>query len=102
MRKIAASGTDAVLNPRDIDLLIRFAESVPDRFPRFKDTAGHPVPADIEFGFYKNKLVLFQIRPFLESTRARQSLFLNRLDQNLIHKQSLSVDLDQVPAEETQ
>ena len=102
MRKIAASGTDAVLNPGDIDLLIRFAESVPDRFPRFKDTAGHPVPADIEFGFYQNNLVLFQIRPFLESSRARQSLFLNRLDQNLIDKQSLSVDLDQVPAEENQ
>jgi hypothetical protein len=60
------------------------------------------VPADIEFGFYQNNLVLFQIRPFLESSRARQSLFLNRLDQKLIDKQSLSVDLDQVPAEENQ
>jgi hypothetical protein len=97
MSKIAASGTDAVLNPKDIDLLIRFAESVPDRFPRFKDTAGHPVPADIEFGFYKGKLVLFQIRPFLESSRARQSLFLNGLDQNLIDKQNLAVDMDGIP-----
>ena len=101
MSKVAASGTDAVLNPKDIDLLIRFAESVPDRFPRFKDTAGHPVPADIEFGFYKNKLVLFQIRPFLESSRARQSLFLNHLDQNLMDKQDLAVDLDGIPTEET-
>ena len=99
MSKIAASGTDAVLNPRDIDLLIRFAESVPDRFPRFKDTAGHPVPADIEFGFYKDKLVLFQIRPFLESSRARQSLFLNGLDKNLVDKQNLAVDLDGIPTE---
>jgi len=101
MAKIAASGTEAVLNRKDIKLLINFAGSVPDRFPRFKDTAGHPVPADIEFGFYKNKLVLFQIRPFLESSRARQSLYLNRLDQNLIDKQNLTVDLDGVPAEET-
>ena len=100
MTKIAASGAEAVLNPRDIDLLINFAESVPDRFPRFKDTRGQAVPADIEFGFYNNKLVLFQIRPFLDSPRARQNLYLNSLDQNLIAKQNLIVDLDGIPAEE--
>jgi hypothetical protein len=97
MAKIAASGSDAVLSRKDIELLTNFAESVPDRFPRFKDTAGRPVPADIEFGFYKNKLVLFQIRPFLESSRARQSLFLNQLDKNLVDKQNLEVDLAGVP-----
>ncbi len=102
MAKITASGTEAVLNPKDIDLLIDFARSVPDRFPRFKDTDGHPVPADIEFGFYQNKLVLFQIRPFLESSRARQSLHLNSLDQNLLDKHNITVDLDTVPIEVTQ
>jgi phosphoenolpyruvate synthase/pyruvate phosphate dikinase len=100
MTKIAASGTEAVLSSKDIDLLIQFAASVPERFPRFKDPAGLPVPADIEFGFYRNKLVLFQIRPFLESTRARQSLYLNGLDQHLMDKQELAVDLDGIPAEE--
>ncbi len=100
MAKIAASGTDAVLSRNDIELLINFAESVPDRFPRFKDSAGRPVPADIEFGFYKNKLVLFQIRPFLESSRARQSLFLNQLDKNLVDKQNIEVDLAGIPAGE--
>jgi phosphoenolpyruvate synthase/pyruvate phosphate dikinase len=100
LTKIAASGTEAVLNRNDIDLLIQFAESVPERFPRFKDAAGHAVPADIEFGFYRNKLVLFQIRPFLESSRARHSLYLNGLDQHLRDKQNLPVDLDGIPAEE--
>jgi phosphoenolpyruvate synthase/pyruvate phosphate dikinase len=100
MTKIAANGAEAVLNSKDIDLLINFAESVPDRFPRFKDTRGQAVPADIEFGFYNNKLVLFQIRPFLDSPRARQNLYLNSLDQNLIAKQNLIVDLDGIPAEE--
>lgn len=100
MTKIAASGTEALLNPKDIDLLIDFAGSVPDRFPRFKDTGGQPVPADIEFGFYQNKLVLFQIRPFLESSRARQSLYLNGLDQNLFEKQNIGIDLEGIPAEE--
>ncbi|MGD9300783.1 MAG: PEP/pyruvate-binding domain-containing protein, partial [Desulfobacterales bacterium] len=102
MIKIEASGTEAVLNRREINLLIQFAESVPDRFPRFKDTAGHPVPADIEFGFFQNKLVLFQIRPFLESSQARQSLYLNRLDQNLKKKQNLKIDWNGIPAEENQ
>jgi len=100
LTKIAASGTEAVLNPNDIDLLIHFAESVPERFPRFKNTEGFAVPADIEFGFYRNKLVLFQIRPFLESTRARQSLYLNGLDQHLLDKQNIKVDLDVIPVEE--
>jgi hypothetical protein len=100
MTKIAASGTEAVLNRKDIDLLINVAGSVPDRFPRFKDTAGQPVPTDIEFGFFQNKLVLFQIRPFLESSRARQSLYLNRLDQNLLEKQNIRIDLDGMPAKE--
>jgi hypothetical protein len=101
MSKIAASGTEAVLVRKDLDLLIEFAQSVPDRFPKFKDTDDRPVPADIEFGFYKNQLVLFQIRPFLESSRARQSLYLNRLDQNLMEKQNISVDLDGIPTEES-
>jgi len=100
MTKMAASGTEAVLNRKEIDLLIDFAGSVPDRFPRFKDTAGQPVPADIEFGFYQNKLVLFQIRPFLESSRARQNLYLNGLDQNLLAKQNIRIDLDGIPAKE--
>ncbi len=34
MTKIAASGTETILNRKDIDLLINFAGSVPDRFPR--------------------------------------------------------------------
>ncbi len=100
--KIAASGTETVLNRNDIDLLINFAGSVPDRFPRFKDTTGKPVPADIEFGFYQNKLVLFQIRPFLESFRARQSLYLNHLDKNLKDKQNITVDLYGIPAKENE
>jgi len=100
LTKVAASGTESVLTRKDIDLLIKFAGSVPERFPRFKDTAGLGVPADIEFGFYRNKLVLFQIRPFLESSRARQSLYLNSLDQHLMDKQNATVDLDGIPTEE--
>jgi len=95
--KIAASGTEAVLSQSDITLLMKFAGSIPQRFPKLQDVDGTPVPADVEFGFYQNKLVLFQIRPFLDSSRARQNLFLNQLDQKLIEKQDIAIDLDKIP-----
>jgi hypothetical protein len=76
---------------------VDFAAAVPQRFPRLLDAAGQPVPADIEFGFYQEKLVLFQIRPFLESTRARQNLFLNSLDRGQQKAYLAGVDLDAVP-----
>jgi hypothetical protein len=97
MAKIPASGSEAVLNERDIKILMDFAASVSDRFPILKDAEGNPVPADIEFGFYNDELVLFQIRPFLESSRARQNLYLNRLDQSLQDKYMTVVDLDEIP-----
>jgi phosphoenolpyruvate synthase/pyruvate phosphate dikinase len=97
MTKIPASGGDAVLSPKNIQVLIEFARSVPDRFPMLKNVQGEPVPADIEFGFYQDSLVLFQIRPFLESARARQNLFLNRLDQRLKEKYGEVIDLDGYP-----
>ncbi len=97
--KVAASGSEAVLDPSEINLLVEFAKTVPDRFPKLKESHGRPVPADIEFGFYQKKLVLFQIRPFLESTQARQNLLLNSLDNRLIQNHRKIVDLNEIPAE---
>ena len=97
MAKVPASGTQAVLSPKNIQALMEFAKTVPDRFPMLQNAQGEPVPADIEFGFYKDKLVLFQIRPFLESSRARQNLFLNRLDQPLTEKYAKKINLDDIP-----
>jgi phosphoenolpyruvate synthase/pyruvate phosphate dikinase len=102
MTKVAASGTEAVLSAKDIQHLMEFAGSVAERFPMLQSADGSSVPADIEFGFFQDKLVLFQIRPFLESKRARQNLFLNRLDQRLKEKYAVVIDLDAIPAEETQ
>ena len=98
MAKVPASGTDAVLSPENIDSLMKFAQTGPKQFPMLKNSRDETVPADIEFGFYKEKLVLFQIRPFLESTRARQNLYLNSLDQQLKEKYTMEVNLDDIPA----
>ena len=96
--KIAASGTEAVLDKSEINLLMEFAKTVPERFPGLKGLQGRPIPADIEFGFYQNRLMLFQIRPFLESIRARQNLFLNNLDSRLQQNHPKRVNLDEIPA----
>jgi hypothetical protein len=98
--KVPAGGAAVLLNETEIRLLIDFARTVPERFPKLQNAQGQPVPADIEFGFYQNRLVLFQIRPFLESVRARQNLFLNDLDSRLQKNHPERVNLDEVPAEE--
>ena len=96
--KISASGTPALLSQVEIERLMELARSVPKRFPKLQDAQGRPVPADIEFGFYQNRLMLFQIRPFLESTRARQNLFLNNLDSRLQQNLAKRVKLDDIPS----
>ena len=97
MAKVPTSGSDTVLSRKNIEVLMEFARTGPERFPMLKNDQGEVVPADVEFGFYKDRLVLFQIRPFLESSRARQNLFLNRLDQPLKEKYAMRVKLDEIP-----
>jgi hypothetical protein len=79
---------------------MEFADSAPRRFPKLKESHGRPVPADIEFGFYQNRLMLFQIRPFLDSIKARQSILLNGLDDRLKQNHSKVLNLNEIPAEE--
>jgi len=96
--KVSASGTLALLSEAEVRHLMNFARTVPERFPKLQDAQGQPVPADIEFGFYQNRLMLFQIRPFLESIRAQQNLFLNNLDSRLQQNHPKRVNLDEIPA----
>jgi len=100
--KVPVDNEEAVLRPNEIARLIEFAGTLPQRFPMLQNVQGQAVPADIEFGFCNGRLALFQIRPFLESARARQNILLNRLDQRLTEKQSMIVDLDRVPREASQ
>jgi hypothetical protein len=75
------------------------ADSLPGRFPGLVDAGGEAAPADIEFGFAGGRFALFQIRPFLESSRARRSLYLQRLDAQLEGGGARSVDLGEIPRE---
>jgi hypothetical protein len=96
--KIPASGADRVLRQDEIAQLIALARELPTRFPEFKDAADQLAPADIEFGFLKGKLKLFQIRPFLESSRARSNQYLQELDHHIGQRTTI-VTMDAVPKE---
>jgi len=81
--KLPVSGSETVLKPNEIQQLIQFAKELPDTFPPIKDDKGNPAPADIEFGFYNEKLQLFQLRPFLQSSKAQGNPYLINMDKRL-------------------
>ncbi len=95
--KLPASGADAVLQPAEITQLIAFARELPQRFPAIVDADGNPAPADVEFGFRDGRLVLFQIRPFLDNAAARGNAYLIDMDPDPQALADVSVDLDAVP-----
>jgi hypothetical protein len=97
--KLPVSGDEAVLKPGEIKQLVRFAKELPDRFPPITDDQGKPAPADIEFGFLDGKLQLFQLRPFLESRKARGSGYLSDMDKSLQGAMDKTVNMLEVPNE---
>ncbi|MGB5611334.1 MAG: PEP/pyruvate-binding domain-containing protein, partial [Sedimenticolaceae bacterium] len=97
--RLPVSGDEAVLKPDEIKRLIRFAKELPDRFPPITDDQGNPAPADIEFGFLDGELRLFQLRPFLESRKARGSNYLSDMDKSLQATMDKKVNMLEVPNE---
>jgi len=97
--KLPVSGDEAVLKPDEIKQLVRFARELPDQFPPITDDQGNPAPADIEFGFLDGKLKLFQIRPFLESRKARGSGYLSGMDKSLQAVMDKKIEMLEVPNE---
>ena len=71
------SGRERVLTQQDIRALIRLVDKLPDWFGK------SDVVADVEFGFADNRLVLFQIRPFVDNNAARNHAYLSDLDATL-------------------
>ena len=98
--RVAAGGPEQLLSEQEIAALLRLADSLPERFPRLLDASGQSAPADVEFGFVDGHLALFQIRPFLESSRARRDLYFNQLDLQLRGGSgATTVNLEEFPRE---
>lgn len=97
--KLPVSGEESVLKPDEIRQLIAFSKALPERFPPITDDQGNPAPADIEFGFLDGKLHLFQLRPFLESRKARGSSYLGTMDEALQGSLDKIVNMQEKPNE---
>jgi hypothetical protein len=95
--KVPVNDTDHILTTEEIAQLIDFVNGLPRRFPVVVDADGQPAPADVEFGFHDNKLVLFQIRPFLESKQVHANKYLRSLDSTLRRLDQVIVRLDRPP-----
>lgn len=100
IRKVPASGRDRVLEPQEIEKLRLLADDVEQRFPMPAVNGGKTPPADIEFGFREGRLALFQIRPFVESQRARRSQYLIDIDRSGRRSGASVVDLHEAPETE--
>jgi hypothetical protein len=73
------------------------AADLPRHFASLRDAAGVAVPADVEFGFLRGELKLFQVRPFAESKATLGNAYLIALDRALEDRGGRTVTLDQVP-----
>jgi hypothetical protein len=97
LERVPASGGERVLTDREIERLMMLAADLPRHFASLRDAAGVAVPADVEFGFLRGELKLFQVRPFAESKATLGNAYLIALDRALEDRGGRTVTLDQVP-----
>ncbi len=96
VRSEPVRGRGALLSDPEILQLRELADAV-ESFPALRGPGGRPLPADVEFGFRRGRLALFQIRPFLESRRAQHSAYLRELDASARARNDRPVRLDAIP-----
>lgn len=89
--RVPTSASDEVLAASEIAQLRRLAVDVQAKLKRAKDAEGADLPWDIEFGFEKRQLRLFQIRPLVRFRASKTLSALGALDSRA---RSGSVDLD--------
>jgi hypothetical protein len=96
--ELPASGRETLLRPEHVRQLIDVAGEIPRKFPPITDDQGRPAPADVEFAFDDGRLQLLQIRPFLESRKARGSSYLQAIDRPVLKRASAIVNMHEVPS----
>jgi len=96
LKKVATPPTGIVLTQAEIQQLIQLVKRINQDLPQY-DSSGQKIAADIEFGFEKGKLRLFQVRPYLRSQKARNNQYLISLDQKMRTHAGQSVELSGIP-----
>ncbi len=97
IQNILVSGSEAILQKEEVKKLIELYQHLPEKFPDLIDDKGDIKPVDIEFGFVGGRLQLFQIRPFLESTEARENEYLISMDEEMVSRDNVIVELQETP-----
>lgn len=81
--KVPSLGTERVLTEDELLMLYELAKEAEQKVPELFRSENKSAAADIEFGFLKDRLILFQIRPVVENKRVRSFLYLQELDQQI-------------------
>jgi phosphoenolpyruvate synthase/pyruvate phosphate dikinase len=79
-QNVPVSGSDTVLMPDEIRQLREMVAEVKRKYPPAYSKRGDVLPWDIEFGFEKGQLRLFQIRPLARYQEERTLEALSHLD----------------------
>ena len=90
---VHVEGSDRLLSDADVQVLVDLSADIDIWFINRED--GSRQIADVEFGFIEDKLVLFQIRPFVENKAASRNEQLLKLDAPLRSIRGKNVDLTQ-------
>ena len=97
LRKVAASGSDRLLQDGEIQQLIQLAQDIPEKFSTLRDEKNQPMPADVEFAFRDGRLALLQIRPFVEAKNVRRLGFVSTANPSKFMPNDRGVVLDAIP-----
>jgi hypothetical protein len=91
---LPAVGNDYLLTPSEIAQIRELVSEVKSKYPPVRTESGELLPWDIEFGFERGQLRLFQIRPLV---RFREIQTLNSLAKLDAASVSGTVPLDDMP-----
>ena len=86
---VPATGSERVLTDQELQVLVTAAGKISREFAPEKGLDGRPLPWDIEYGFSKGKLYLFQTRPFVGNSDLRNLPALAALDRGMKEKENL-------------
>jgi phosphohistidine swiveling domain-containing protein len=94
---VPASGAERLMSPENVDDILWLANQLPGWFDNLPEAERAAAIADVEFGFLDNKLYLFQIRPFVQSSGAQNNALLRTLDAGLTQSSAFTVDMNAPP-----
>ena len=94
-RMVPATGAERVLTDYELDALVKAAEKISREFAPEKGLDGRPLPWDIEYGFARGKLYLFQTRPFVGNSDLRNLPALAALDKGMKERQDQPFSLEE-------